>query len=77
MNEARASNLSARGLSWAPSQLSCTSGCCDRPAKASWSGPRVPLMIGGREGGGVRLLRDITGWAFMVEVDGVRLPDWQ
>ncbi|MFF1548704.1 hypothetical protein [Streptomyces sp. NPDC058291] len=31
-----------------------------------------PLMTGWREANGVRLSRDITGWAFMVEVDGVR-----
>ncbi|MDQ0961143.1 hypothetical protein QFZ66_005021 [Streptomyces sp. B4I13] len=29
-------------------------------------------MTGWREGNGVRLSRDITGWAFMVEADGVR-----
>lgn len=29
-------------------------------------------MTGWREGDGVRLSRDITGWAFMVEADGVR-----
>lgn len=29
-------------------------------------------MTGWRGGNGVRLSRDITGWAFMVEVDGVR-----
>ncbi|MET8831298.1 CHAT domain-containing protein [Streptomyces sp. NPDC004610] len=29
-------------------------------------------MTGWREGNGVRLSRDLTGWAFIVEVDGVR-----